>query len=362
MHVAMACARFAPFTGGTETHVAEVAERLSKRGVTVTVLTTEVPGARGVELRNGVEIRRFSRLDSMGDLYIAPGIARAIDRGGFDLIHVQGVHTAVPLFALRAAQRRGTPTVLTFHTGGYSGWLRPRLRDTQWRLLRPYLRQVDRLVAVCEHEVELFSARLGIPRGQIRLIRNGTEAAQPSPDPPDVGGDPLILSVGRLEHYKGHHRVLGAMPSVLERAPGAHVGIVGSGPYERKLRRLVAKLGIDGAVTFCSYGFDHRDQLSALMASADVVALLSDYEAHPVSVLEAASLGVPIVVAEGSGLSELARDGLARSVPVDAAPSVVAKVLVEASLRTDSPALPWHDWDQCAGQLLELYGSLPRSA
>jgi glycosyltransferase involved in cell wall biosynthesis len=363
LRVAMACPRFAPLTGGTETHVSEVSDRLSRRGVTVTVLTTEVPGTPAVERRAGVEVQRFRRLDAVGDLYVAPGIGGAIEEGPFDLVHVQGVHTAVPWFALRSARRRGLSTVVTFHTGGHSGRLRTRLRDTQWRILRPYLRQVDQLVAVCEYEIELFSTRIGIPPSRFSLIRNGAEPAPVAAGEPDISGDPLVLSVGRLERYKGHHRVIAALPELLRKAPGAHVGIVGKGPYERRLRRLAAELGVERNVSFSSFDADERGRLSALMVSADVIALVSDYEAHPVSVMEASALHVPVVVAEGSGMTELVRDGLALAVPVDASPRVLADALLDARRRRPRPApVEQSDWDECAGQLLELYGSLAGSA
>jgi glycosyltransferase involved in cell wall biosynthesis len=356
-HVAMVCPRFAPLTGGTETHVGEVSGRLARRGVAVTVLTTEVHGAPPVERCGDVEVKRFRRFDPLGDLYFAPGIGRAIEEGPFTLVHVQGVHTAVPVIALRSAQRRGLATVLTFHTGGHSSRMRTRLRSTQWRVLRPYLRRVDRLVAVCEYEIELFSAHVGHSR--FALIRNGAEAI-PTADAPQLTGDPLVLSVGRLERYKGHHRVIAAMPELIRQAPEAHLGIVGTGSYEGRLRRMVEGLGVADAVSFLSFASTERERLGALVASADVVALLSDYEAHPVAAVEAAALGVPVVVAQGSGMTELARDGLARAVPVDSTPVELADALLDA--RRHAPGPIDHDWDDCAEQLLDLYGTLARAA
>lgn len=363
LRVAMVCPRFAPLVGGTETHVAQVSERLSRQGVAVTVLTTEVPGAPAVEFRGDVEVHRFRCFNGGGDLHLAPGMGRAIEEGHFDVVHVQGVHTAVPLIALRSAQRRGLSTVVTFHTGGHSGRLRTRCRRAQWRVLRPALRQADRLVAVCEYEIDLFSACIGIPPSRISLIRNGAEAPPVGPGAPDVRGDPLVLSIGRLERYKGHHRLIAALPELLRRAPEAHLGIVGRGPYERQLRRLVEGLGVAEAVSFTSFGEGERGRLGALMASADVVALVSDYEAHPVSVAEASALGVPVVVAESSGMSELARDGLAVAVPAHASPSALAEVLCDARRRGAPRTLvERRDWDGCAAQLHEIYCSLAGAA
>ena len=362
MRVAMACPRFPPHTGGTETHVDEVSRRLARRGIEVTVLTTEVPGVPSCESRDGVEVRRFGRLDR-GDWYVAPGIARVIGRERFDLVHVQGIHTAVPPVALKAAHRRGLPTVVTFHTGGHSGRLRNALRGLQWRALRPTLRLTDRLVAVCEYEIELFARSLGLPPSRFCLIRNGADPLPVDPEAPSMRGDPLVLSVARLERYKGHRRLIEAMPELRRRAPGAHLGIVGKGPDESELRRMVRRLGLEDCVSFRSFTPDQRGQLGALVASADVVALLSDYEAHPVSVMEALALGVPVVLAEGSGLSELARAGLARSVPASAGPRSVAEALLAArEQRGCSSAVPPPGWDDCTDRLAGLYRTLVEAA
>jgi glycosyltransferase involved in cell wall biosynthesis len=160
-----------------------------------------------------------------------------------------------------------------------------------------------------------------------------------------------------LEQYKGHHRLVLAMPAVLEQAPEARLVLVGQGPYEAKLLDLARALGVERAVEVTSFGPDRRDELGALVARADVVALLSDYEAHPVAVMEALALGRPVVVAATSGLVELARDGLVRAVPPDAAPLAVARELLRTAEAPPHRVPPGElrSWDDCASDLLALY-------
>ena len=64
------------------------------------------------------------------------------------------------------------------------------------------------------------------------------------------------------------------------------------------------------------------------MRSSDVVVLLSEYEANPVAVMEALALGRKVVVADTSGLTELATKGYATAVPLSVQPAELAKVLV----------------------------------
>jgi glycosyltransferase involved in cell wall biosynthesis len=356
LRIAMVSSRYAPQLGGIETHVNEVARRIAAKGVDVTVLTTDLTGELPpVEHVGLLTIRRYAAWPSWADLYVSPTLARQIGGGGYDLVHVQGVNTLLPPLALATAQRLGVPTVATFHTGGHSSRVRTMVRGAQWQALRPLLRRTKGLIAVCQFEVESFARRLGLEPERIRLIRNGAEPLPVGDSVPEVSGSPLVCSVARLERYKGHHRVIRAMPDLLDLAPDAHLAVIGRGSFERQLRRLVAQLKVEHAVTFTSFDTTQREALGALLQSSDVVALMSDYEANPVAVMEALALGRKVVVADTSGLSELASEGLATAVPLHASRRVLAGVLARVAARPDPvpPNLP--TWDDCAEQLLRLY-------
>jgi glycosyltransferase involved in cell wall biosynthesis len=133
------------------------------------------------------------------------------------------------------------------------------------------------------------------------------------------------------------------------------LAVIGRGRYEQQLHRLAGRLGVEDAVTFTSFGSTAREALGALLRSSDVVALMSDYEANPVAVMEALALGRKVVVADTSGLSELASEGLATAVPPNVSPLVLAGVLAEVAAKPDPVAPDLPTWDGCADQLLGLY-------
>jgi glycosyltransferase involved in cell wall biosynthesis len=349
--------------GGIETHVHEVARRLGARGVDVTVhstdLTGELPSDEPVD---GYRLRRYPAWPRGRDYYLSPALTRAMCHVEADVVHVQGVHTFVAPAALAGAKRAGVPSVLTFHTGGHSSRLRERIRGMQWRAIGPLVRGAAARVAVCQFEIDEFSRTLHLDPAEFRLIRNGSQPLPVDPDDAAISGalptgDPLVLSIGRLEQYKGHHRVVAAMPALLREAPGARLVLVGSGPYEDELRALAASLGVAGAVSYRAFGPAERGALGALVARAGVVTLLSDYEAHPVAVMEALGLGRPVVAADTSGLHELGASGLVTLVPVDAGGEDVASALLREARANrwlaGPPSLP--TWDDCTDALAELY-------
>lgn len=353
----MVCATALPAMGGIETHVHEVATRLGAAGVEVTVLTTDRSGSLPIEQElPGYRMRRWRAYPRSRDYFLTPGLARHLLRAeDYDVVHVQGIHNLVPPLALAAAGRAGIPTVLTFHTGGHSSALRGSLRPLQWRLLAPLLRSTAALVAVSDFERQMFAAVLGDAPGAIRLIRNGCEPLPVDHSSETPEGSPLLVSVGRLERYKGHHRILGALPAILAQAPNARLVLVGSGPYEQPLRAMASRLGVSDRVSICGFTRERRAAMGKLVADADVMCLLSERESHPVAVMEALGAGTNALVADTSGLSELGIAGLATAIALEATAEEIAAaaLTVAGAAAPSSPVLP--SWDDCAEQLHRLY-------
>ena len=356
--------RYAPYTGGVEMHVAQVARRVVARGAQATVLTTDVSGALPrAEQIDGVTIRRVRAYPAQRDYYFAPELQRVIAQGAWDIVHVQSYHTLVAPLAMWAAWRARLPYVLTFHGGGHSSRLRHTLRGVQQWTLRPLLARAVRLIAVAQFEVELYSRRLRLPQQRFVVIPNGADLTSVIPASLPAPAGTLIASVGRLERYKGHHRVIAALPGVLAQRPDARLWIAGSGPYEPELRQLAAQLGVTDRVEIEAVPPSDRTMMREALARTALVVLLSEYETHPIAVLEALSLQRPVLVARTSGLAELADRGWARAVPLDSTPDQIAAAMLEQlrrPLRPDDLQLP--TWDECASELLILYQAIVRGA
>jgi glycosyltransferase involved in cell wall biosynthesis len=175
-----------------------------------------------------------------------------------------------------------------------------------------------------------------------------------------------IVSSGRLERYKGHQRIIEALPIVQRSIPDATLQILGSGPYEDQLRSFIKTLRLEKSVTIEYIAPDDRERMAESLGGAAVVAALSEYEASPVAVMEALTLGIPTVGLDTAGLSDLVEDGLVRGVPKDASPATIARTLVaalERRWRSDPAGLP--TWDAAADDLANVYmeaaGARPRS-
>lgn len=348
--------------GGVERHVMETGRRIAAAGAEVEVLCTEPGGpALNEEKRDGMTIRTVRAWPANRDWRLAPRLWREIERRPWDVVHVQSYHTLVAPLAMLRALTLGIPYVVTFHGGGHTSALRNRARRLQRRLLRPLLTRAERLVAVARFEIEQYGEELGLPPERFALIPNGTDLAfsDPTSSNGQPKGPPTIASIGRLERYKGHHRAIAAFHFVLEQEPQARLLIVGTGPYEPELRSLARELGLESKVEFTSVPSDQPAAMAELLHGVSLVVLLSEFETHPLVALEAAAAGRRLLVADSSGLAELAADGFARAVPLEESAEEVGLAVIEELSSPPPQRRPkLTSWDDCAAELLDLYRSL----
>jgi glycosyltransferase involved in cell wall biosynthesis len=204
--------------------------------------------------------------------------------------------------------------------------------------------------------VEHFRDRLKLPPDKFVIVPNGAQLPDSTFAHQTRSDGELIVSVGRLERYKGHHRVIAALPSVLAHRPDARLRIVGSGPYEPVLLQLARDLEVHERVEIGAISGSDRQGMASLLSEAALVTLLSDYESQGIAVMEALKFKRPVLVTDTSALREMAERGLVRSVSLQSGPQQVAQAILE---QLDRPLIPPDvhipSWDDCAEQLLSVY-------
>jgi len=120
-----------------------------------------------------------------------------------------------------------------------------------------------------------------------------------------------VLYVGSLERRKGVDVLLTALARVS--IPHWHLEVVGGGPEAHALKGLAARLGIAAGVTF--HGSQGNAAVQEAMAKADVLAVPSrigprnQTEGLPTVIVEALSIGLPVIASRLTGIPEIVRDG-----------------------------------------------------
>jgi len=137
-----------------------------------------------------------------------------------------------------------------------------------------------------------------------------TPLASPAEVIASLGGERLLLAVGRLEPQKGHDRLIEAFARVSDRHPGWSLVILGRGRLQNDLTQQAAAYGIADRVALPGAVGNVGDWLDA----ADAYALTSRFEGFPNTLIEAMAYGVPALAVDcKTGPREILRhevDGL----------------------------------------------------
>ncbi|MFF8615938.1 glycosyltransferase [Streptomyces sp. NPDC015350] len=236
--------------------------------------------------------------------------ARRMMRGA-DLVHVHLMRDLVTLPAALLALATRTPLVVQTH-----GMVDPTenrvARLTDLLGVRTVLRRADAVLHLTETErldVNAVAAPVPLTR-TVRLV-NGVRPQQRKPAR-EPGRPPTVLFLARIQERKRPEDFVAAIPAVLARHPDAR--FVLAGPDTGALRgtlELARGLGVTDSLDHVG-PLDHEAVLAA-GRQADVYVLPSIEEPLGVSVLEAMSVGTPVVVTRTCGLApDVARAGAGR--------------------------------------------------
>ncbi|MFO1468549.1 MAG: glycosyltransferase [Steroidobacteraceae bacterium] len=266
-------------------------------------------------LKNGIfaEKRRHREaplhafpMQSRIDLGLSLRLSKLVRREGYRLLHTHTPRSA--LVGQLVSWMSRVPMVHHIHS--------PAERDTEsgWRnaanslVERLSLRGARRLIAVSESLEQLLVSR-GVDPGRIVQVPNGVPLCERL----RLGyrnGEPLEVGmVALFRPRKGVEVLLQAM--ALLRDEGLPVRLRAVGPfetpdYERSVRELSARLGLEAQVTWCGFTSD----INAGFARMHVFALPSLFgEGMPMVVLEAMAAGLPVISTRVEGIPQVVRQG-----------------------------------------------------
>jgi glycosyltransferase involved in cell wall biosynthesis len=224
-------------------------------------------------------------------------IYRALRHCKPDVVHCHNAAAAV-LGALPARMSAARRIVVTRH-----GIVAPPYsmrRELKFALAS---RWCNRIVAVCDKAQENLRRAPFSARQKVVRIYNAAPAPDRTATQPPLKSGLTLLHVGRLSPAKDQETLLKAFAMARSRVADLQLWIVGAGSLRAKLEDLAHGIGLNGSVTF----FGEQADVSPFLAAADLFVLSSVTEGVPISLLEALAAGVPAVVTDVGGMSEVAR-------------------------------------------------------
>jgi glycosyltransferase involved in cell wall biosynthesis len=210
------------------------------------------------------------------------------------LVHIQSRH-ALP-FGFSLAKRLDLPCMLTIHDHDRS--LTRTMAAGQARL--------QRLIAVSSSVKDSLISGCSISEDLITVIHSGVTIPDLIDDSEVLGSRriPVVGTAGRLEESKGFPYFIKAARQVLDAGNDVEFLIAGTGPEERRLRALARQLDLTKHLTFITNLPDFRSAIRAM----DIFCLPSLMQGLGTVMLEAMSLGRPVIATGVGGITSIVRD------------------------------------------------------
>lgn len=335
--------KFYYLRGGSERHMLELSEALTRRGHTVIPFSTKdernLPNEFSDYFVNSFELDRLNLKNIFKIFYnwqAVRNLEKLIRKERPDIAHLHNIQYQLTPAVIRVLKKYGVPVVQTLHAYNIicpnaklytEGSPCERCRQRRFYNCLTHKCAHDSyaksLLATLEaylnvsllkryHEVDAFiapsnfmkevSVRFGMPAEKIQVMHNFVDSEKFASPTANVGD--YLLYFGRLTEEKGLDLLLDAAAADSD----IRLKIVGDGPEESNLKSKIQNLKLSDRAELLGYKAD--SELITLIANAKAIIIPSRWpENMPYSLLEAISFGKTVVVARIGGLPELIRHG-----------------------------------------------------
>ncbi len=229
-------------------------------------------------------------------------LRRMLAKSSADLLHVHGIWLDSQWAAMQHQNKMGTPVVVS-PRGMLDPWA---VQNAAWKkrivgmlFARRALEQATCIHALCRSEADSIRA-YGL-KAPIAIIPNGVELPMLGKKTREPGHQKEMLFLGRIHPKKGLKELIDAWANA---SNGWKLLIAGwdDGGYEAGLKAQAAGLGLEDTIEFV--GPQYGNEKAELLQRVDAFILPSFSEGLPMSVLEAWSYCLPVVITDFCNLPE----------------------------------------------------------
>jgi glycosyltransferase involved in cell wall biosynthesis len=311
MKVLMVISQFRPIIGGAEKQAELLAKKLVEKGIQVQVVTGSWKiGTPRKEIINGIQIfRNFSFWGMFGVKGLRPlaaltymvtlGIYLLLHRREFDIIHVHQVLHPAFISVLTGKGILKKPVLAKNACSGITSDIKCLRQYPFGNLQLKYIiGNLDCLIGVNQEGINEFKA-IGYPETNIQHIPNGVF---PSLIKKEKGNQILFaITTVRLDRQKGIDILLKSWAKVVAQEKTVRLLILGKGPLESELKKLVTSLKLMDSVDFVGLVSNPEEYLR----KSEIFILPSRAEGMSNALLEAMCIGLSCIATNISGNAEL---------------------------------------------------------
>jgi len=236
-------------------------------------------------------------------------VSRLVRSGDFDIVHAHSPLLAVAArMSARTLRRSRRPAVVSTEHNVWQRYARPTrwlnavtcgLDDHRWAVSGRVAnstggRAADRTSVLVHGVVQDDLVPSWDGRNRVRADLGLAE------------GTTVVLTVANLREQKDYPNLMAAARVVLDAVDDVVFLAVGQGPDEEKVHALHADLGLGDGFQLLGY----REDVPDLLSAADIFVLASKYEGYPIAVMEALSMGLPVVSTDVGGVPDTLEEGV----------------------------------------------------
>jgi glycosyltransferase involved in cell wall biosynthesis len=224
----------------------------------------------------------------------------------FDIIHAHDWLTY--LAGIVAKKISGKPLVIHVHATEFdrSG---ESVNQAVYDMERLGMEEADAVMTVSNLTRNIVITKYNIPESKVFTVHNAVDFSEQTTSKIDRNIDEKIVTfLGRITFQKGPEYFIEAANKVSKRIPNVRFVMAGSGDMMHRMVKRVAKLNLGSRFHFT--GFLKSDDVNKMYSYSDVYVMPSVSEPFGISPLEAMRSGVPVIISNQSGVSEVLKHAL----------------------------------------------------
>jgi glycosyltransferase involved in cell wall biosynthesis len=371
MKVLLVNGNWFPQKGGGIVHVRELAIRLvSDFDCKVDIITksTDVSSIDGYnKLPSDVNLIQIAgtntRVRPLNEFVFTIGILKRVISHEYQIVHAHTNSATIPLQIINLLPR--SRTIFTVHGADlkFSVTFTGTVLDPVFTFIRRIILRhfhYDAIISVSEELANVLEQY----HDSVEFIPNGIDV-EAFPKPREEFSE-HVLFVSRFRPKKNPLDLLEAIQRVRRNHPGVHLHMVGDGPLKSKIKSRIEELDIENNVTI--HGTVSEEELKELYGLCTIFVLPSEWEGHPIVLLEAWASGLYVIGTEVEGIREfLGGVDHGRLVPVGDPPALAGAIsgAFSSPEETHQQAVSSREfvadhftWRQTTKRTYELYNKL----
>jgi glycosyltransferase involved in cell wall biosynthesis len=356
--------------GGKEKRLYEISTRLSKAGHDVHIYCMKWwKGKSTNRVENGVHLHGISPLyplyagqrRSISQAFFFSLSCFKLLKENFDLIDVDHMpHLVLFTTKIVSVIKRKKMYATWNEVWGREYWVEylGNLGNIAYLIEWLSARMPDEIIAVSAHTKNKLIYDLHVKK-VIAVIHNGIDLKEIVKTKPSKNKSDIIFA-GRLLSHKNVNLLISSIHLLKNNYPNIKCIIVGKGPEEKKLKKLVDELNLQNNVIFYNFLENHND-LYAMMKSSKVFAFPSTREGFGIVALEANASGLPVITTDhkDNATKDLIVNGENGYVIKLDEKKIAEKLLnyLKADTTTNkySESVKNYDWKKIANAIEEIY-------